>query len=90
MDLFNVCLKAVFLSEHGYAMRAWKLLTFMDRFHVSLSIHNVNMGTFDLHELILYDSGAILSVLFCIYIYNESIETFDLRGQILCVSEGFL
>ena len=47
-------------------------------------IHNVDMGTFDLHGLILCASEGLLSVLLCVR--NADIEAFDLHGLILCVS----
>ena len=46
-------------------------------------IHNVGMGTFDLHELILCVFAGFLSQLLCIHIVD--METSGLHGLILCV-----
>ena len=51
-------------------------------------IHNVGMGSFDLHGLILCVSEGVLSQLLCIHIVG--METFDLRALIACESEDFL
>ena len=48
----------------------------------------MDIGTFDLHALILCVSAGVLSELLCIH--NEGMRTFDLHGLILCVSEGVL
>ena len=53
-----------------------------------LCVHNVGIGTFDLHELILCVSAGVFSELICVD--NVGIGTFGLHGQILYVSEGFL
>ena len=53
-----------------------------------LCIHIVDMGTFDLHGLILCVAKGYFSELICAH--NVGIETFDLHGLILCVSEGLL
>ena len=44
-------------------------------------IHNVGMGSFYLHGLILCVSEGFLSELLCIH--NVNIESFDLHGLIL-------
>ena len=51
-------------------------------------IHNVGMGTFVLHGLILCVSAGVFFELLCIHIVDMG--TFDLHGLILCVSEGVL
>ena len=52
------------------------------------SIHLVDMGTLDLHELILCVSEGVLSQLLCNY--TVCIGTFDLHELILCVFEDLL
>ena len=51
-------------------------------------MHNVDMGTFDLHGLILCDSEGVLYELLCIHIVGMG--SFDLHALILYVSEGLL
>ena len=46
------------------------------------------MWTFHLYESSLYVSEGVLSELLCIY--NAGMETFDLHGLLLYVSEEFL
>ena len=53
-----------------------------------MGIHNVGMGTFGLHGLILSVSEGVLFELLCIHIVD--IEAFGLHGLILSVSEDFL
>ena len=53
-----------------------------------LCIHNVGIGTFDLHGQILCVSGGVLSVLLCNH--NVCKKTFGPHELILCVSEGLL
>ena len=53
-----------------------------------LCTHNVSMGTFGLHELILCVSEEFLSELLCIHIVG--METVGLHELIFCVSEDLL
>ena len=46
-----------------------------------LCIHNVGMGTFDPHGLILYASEDLIFLLLCIH--NVGMGSFDLHGLIL-------
>ena len=55
---------------------------------VLLCVHIVDMGTLDLHALILNVSEGFLSKLLCNHIVDMG--TFYLHGLILCVSEDFL
>ena len=52
-----------------------------------LCIHNVGMGTFDIHELTLCVSEGVLSRLPCIH--NVGMGTFGPHGLILYVMVGF-
>ena len=53
-----------------------------------LCVHIEDIGTFDLHGLILCESEGVLFELLCIH--NVGMGTFALHGLILCVSEGVL
>ena len=68
MDWFYVCLKVVLSNKCWSTLFAWKLLAFMNWFYVFSNVfffqwmwfHNACIGTFDLHEPILYDFEGLL------------------------------